>query len=234
MDSCYLGQPPADLCEEEGLLADLIESDPSKTCGLHTYIHKMMNVMAFDAARRGRRITQAELTSYTQSLATAVTEALHYFIGHRCFSPRGDLRYLAVNAAHITHMLRDTLEDAPDGYFNIPKEYLETHGLDVQDVDSEAYKAWVMSRVLLARQYFQAGKNYLMKVECFRCRVAGFAYVARFESILDAIQRDGYKLRREYPERHSLASGIKMAWSTLSWAFKRRRTRSFSHALPVR
>jgi len=234
MDRCYLGQPPTDLSEEERLLADLIHSDPSKTSGLYAYIHNMMNVMAFDAARRGRWITQAELTNYTLSLATAVTEALHYFIGYRRFSPHGDLRYLAVNAAHITHMLRDTLDDAPAGYFNIPKEVLETHGVGVQEVGSEAYRAWVMSRVLLARKYFQAGKLYLIQVECLRCRIAGFAYVARFERILDAIESDGYVLRRDYPERNSLASGFKMAWSILSWAFIHRQALPFTHTQPVR
>ncbi|MGA8393069.1 MAG: hypothetical protein WB775_13160, partial [Burkholderiaceae bacterium] len=43
-------------------------------------------------------------------VATAVTEALHTFIGHNQDTPRDETRYLAATAAHITHMLRDTFE----------------------------------------------------------------------------------------------------------------------------
>ncbi|MGP2478123.1 hypothetical protein, partial [Listeria monocytogenes] len=66
--------------------------------------------MAFDADRKGRIITQRELSQYTKHLAVAVTEALHYFIGHDQPPPPSAERYLAVTAAHIVHMLRDTYE----------------------------------------------------------------------------------------------------------------------------
>ena len=71
----------------------------------------MMQVMEFDARRRGSLISAAELEEYTGWLASAVMEAIHYFIGHDDFSPHDETRYLAVSAAHITHMLRDTFDD---------------------------------------------------------------------------------------------------------------------------
>ena len=98
----------------------------------------MMLVMDFDTRRRGRLISQVELNEYTRWLAVAVTEALHYFIGHDCFTPHDEARYLAVSAAHITHMLRDTYADMRAGYFNIPREVLEANHIGPQDVLSPA------------------------------------------------------------------------------------------------
>ena len=176
----------------------------------------MMAVMAFDADRRGKVISQAELDGYSRTLAVAVTEAMYYFIGHDSPSPSHEARYLAVTAAHITHMLRDALEDNEAGYFNVPREYLETHKLLPHNVESWAYQAWVYQRVELARKYFKAGSEATAQVKSLRCRLAGYAYTARFEWMLRAIQRDDYRLRFEYPERKSLWAGLWMGWKALS------------------
>ena len=97
--------PPGDLKSEEMLVVELLEKDQDKNSGLHAYIHNMMSVMAFDTERRGRAVDQSELDNYTHWLAVAVTEAMHYFIGHNCAAPCDENRYLAVSGAHITHML---------------------------------------------------------------------------------------------------------------------------------
>ena len=44
--------------------------------------------------------------------------------------------------------------------------------------------------------------------------MAGFAYIARFEGVLNTIERDGYHLRAEYNERKTLRGGLGMGWST--------------------
>ena len=144
---------------------------------------------------------------------------MHYFIGHGCKSPQDQTRYLAVSAAHITHMLRDTLDDIEEGYFNIPREVLEAHQMDPRDFQSEGYRKWIRDRVGLACACFQAGRRYLARVENLRCRVAGFAYTARFESVLSAIECDDYYLRPEYPECKNWISGLSMAWLAVSRAF---------------
>jgi hypothetical protein len=77
-------------------------------------------------------------------------------------------------------------------------------------VGSNAYRAWVGSRVGLARTYFKAGREYLGQVENLRCRLAGFAYTARFEGVLDLIEQDGFLLRAAYPERSGLGA---IAWA---------------------
>lgn len=62
-------------------------------------------------------------------------------------------------------MLRDALEDVAMGYLNIPCEFLDAHGLDPYDVNSDAYRIWVKHRVQLARVYFKAGKADLAQFE---------------------------------------------------------------------
>lgn len=222
-DRCYRGEWPGHLTAEEHLLADLIRSDDEPDSGLQSYIRNLMAVMAFDAGRRGRLISHAELNQYTRWLATAVTDALHHFIGHDCPPPPDPDRYQAAAGAHVVHMLRDTLEDVEAGYVNIPREIVEAHRIDPGDVDSQPYRAWVESRVHLARSCFEAGRAYLARVPNPRCRLAGYAYIARFDGLLDTIERDGYRLRATYPERKHPATGLRMGWSALALAFDPRR-----------
>jgi phytoene/squalene synthetase len=152
LEKCYRGEIPWDVEIQEQMLIDLIQRDHEKDSGLRSYLRNMMDVMEFDTKRRGRLITQIELTEYTRWLATAVTDNLHHFIGHGEFAPRDETRYLAVSAAHITHMLRDTYDDLQAGYYNVPREVLMTNRISVQDVGSDAYRSWVQSRVQLARE----------------------------------------------------------------------------------
>lgn len=220
IDRAYHGDWLDNLSPEERMVVELIQNDGAKNDGLRVYIENMMAVMAFDAERRGQTISQSDLKAYTRWLATAVTEAMHYFIGHKCAAPQDDTRYLAVTAAHITHMLRDAIEDMAAGYFNIPQEFLAANGIEPDAVSGGAYRMWVQNQVQLARRFFQTGKTYLARVENRRCRIAGYAYIARFEVVLEAIEKDGFQLRADYPERKSIRAALKMAWSVLSQALK--------------
>ena len=216
LETCIRGQVPRDANVQENMLVELLQSDRGKNSGLRAYLRNMMLVMDFDVRRRGSLISHVELNQYTRWLAIAVTEAMHYFIGHDAFAPRDQTRYLAVSAAHITHMLRDTYDDLQAGYYNVPREVLEANQFGPQDVQSEAYRAWVKNRVRLAREYFAAGRAYLSRVENPRCRLAGFAYMARFEWLLDTIEREGYCLRPHYNERKRIGTGVRMGWLALS------------------
>ena len=234
INACYQHKAPKPASAEEHMVASLIQKDAEKNSGLQSYIRNMLAVMAFDAERRGRLISYEELNRYAHSLAVAVTEALHYFIGHRSASPHSASRYLAAEGAHIAHMLRDTLDDNKLGYFNIPCEYLKANGISPFDVDSDPYRSWVRSRVKLARSYFQAGRSYLAQVESMRCRLAGYAYIARFERVLDSMERDGYVLRPEYGESKSARAGAQMGWSIFWSAFNIGQTGTESGALTTR
>jgi len=234
MDGCYRDQPLADLTPEERLLADLIRREPEQNSGLQAYIRNMMAVMAFDADRRGQLVSQRELNEYTHRLAVAVTEALHYFIGHNCASPQGEMRYVAVTGAHITHMLRDAVQDAKVGYYNIPREVVAVNRIAPWDVESNACRDWVKESVRKARACFRMGRDYLAQVENLRCRIAGYAYIHRFKVALDCIEREDYVLRAEYPERKGRGRRVKMIGWSLWMALNYRQPACVSSALPIR
>ncbi len=219
LDSLYQGETPDNLCAEEKILADLVLHDTEPNSGLQIYLRNMMDVMLFDAKRRGQTISQMDLFEYSNKLAEAVTEALYYFIGHNDPSPRHEARYMAVTAAHITHLLRDAVEDVENGYFNVPREYLQAHGISPDDMTSPAYRDWVCGRVQFAHGYFQLARECTSQVKNWRCRLAGYAYTARFEWMLHAIERDNYCLRCAYPERKSVLAGLWMTWHTLTSMF---------------
>jgi len=226
LKQCDQGEIPQDANFQEKMLVELIQHDHEKNSGLNSYLHNMMQVMDFDATRRGGSISQVELNDYTRWLAIAVTDNLHHFIGHGEFAPHDETRYLAVSAAHITHMLRDTYADMQSGYYNIPREILESNHIGPHDVQSVSYRAWVKRRVQLAREYFKAGKDYFSRVQNPRCRLACFAYIARFDWLLDTIEREGYCLRPQYDERKSSRTGFRIGWLALSSTFKWRRVNS--------
>jgi len=218
----YAGRSrPAGLAPEETLLAEMIAADTEPDSGLRSYLHHMMAVMAFDTARRGRVISAAELAEYSRLLATAVGDALFHFIGHDQQPPRDPARYAAIRGAHIIHMLRDAAEDAAVGYVNVPAEFLAANGLLTGDglgaaglgaalFDRPAFRDWVAARVALARRDFAAGREFIDGLACRRCRLAGYAYMARFEYVAGLIERDGYRLRPAYPERKSLSAALTM------------------------
>jgi phytoene/squalene synthetase len=218
IERLYRNERPRDLTPEEEIVADLIGRDRGETSGLQSFIRNMLAVIEFDAQRKGRLVSQDELTRYSQWLAESVTDGLQYFIGHGHPYPAGGRRYLAATAAHITHLLRDMLLDTAEGFINIPREYLDAHGIGPHDVDSPPFRAWVQGRVALARRYFCEGKQYLDQLEVLRCKLAGYWYCARFEGVLDAIERDGYALRPLYDDRRQASAWLKMAWLGLSVA----------------
>ncbi len=216
IDRLYRNERPDGLTPEEEIVAVLIRHDRGENSGLQSFIRNFLAILEFDAARRGRLISQQELTWYSNRLGKAVTDAIQYFIGNGHPYPAADNRYLGATAAHITHMLRDFVLDTADGYVNIPREYLEAHGIAPEDVDSPPFRAWVRDRVEQARQYFCEGKRYLDELEVLRCKIAGYWYCARFEGVLDAMERDGYVLRTVYDERHKLSTWLRMAWLAVS------------------
>ena len=234
LDDLYQGVIPLDLSPPEELLVDLVQTDPDPESGLYLYLDNMMKVMEFDAERRGKEITEEKLDDYTTALAVSVTEILHYVIGHDQPQPRTEERYLAVKAAHIAHMLRDTHEDAQDGYYNIPGTFLKEHGITPFDVQSDAYRLWVNKQVDLAREYFKTGLSYISRGKNFRRRLTGLAYTARFEWVLQIIERENYSLRQEYSDRKKLPATLWMFWNILKsfWGARFRKGNYISLSQP--
>ena len=197
------------------MLVDLVRNDTEKESGLEAYLRNMMSVMAFDVERRDRVITQTELSQYTLWLAKAVTEYMFYFIGHGDPPPQGAARYHAVSGAHVVHMLRDLLQDIEVGYYNIPAEILETEHTSLDNLGEAAFRKWVSERIQLAQQYFSTGRDYISRVKNLRLRLAGFAYLARFEWMAKTIEQDQFCLRPAYPERKCFKAVVWMTWSVI-------------------
>jgi squalene/phytoene synthase len=210
LEACLCGEEPEHVDRHEAMLVELVRHADRSDPRLVAYLTNMMRVMEFDVGRRGRLITRQELDDYTRWLATAVAEAMHYFIGNGAAAPHDETRYLAVSGAHIVHMLRDTYPDVRAGYFNVPRELLEASSIGPGDIRCDAYRAWVRERVRLARAYFEAGQSYFAHVQSRRHRLAGVAYMARFEWLLDALERNSFTLREEYAEQRSMTTGLRM------------------------
>ena len=159
--------PACGVQPEEQMLVDLVQRDSEKNSGLQILSAQHDGGDGFRRRTPRTLISQSELNEYTRWLASAVTEAMHYFIGHCCYSPQNEARYLAVTAAHITHMLRDTVDDIQAGYFNIPREVLDaitsrrrmwTASDRIPRVGDGAGCSW-------RGRYFKAGREYLNQVE---------------------------------------------------------------------
>jgi phytoene/squalene synthetase len=216
LEACLSGEEPGDLDPHEAMLVALVRHRDRSDPRLVAYLRHMMLVMEFDVGRRGRLVTRQELDDYTRWLAIAVAEAMHFFIGHGAAAAHDETRYLAVSGAHIVHMLRDTYADVRAGYFNVPREVLEASSIGPADFRCDAYRAWVRERVLLARAYFDAGQSYFAHVQSRRHRLAGIAYMARFEWLIETLARNGFTLQEEYAEQRSLATGLRMGGYVVS------------------
>jgi phytoene/squalene synthetase len=230
IDLLYSDERPDGLTPKEEIVADLINHDRAENSGLQSFIRNMFAIIEFDAHRKGRLISQDELTWYSNSLAKSVTDGIQYFVGNGHPYPATDDRYLAATAAHITHLLRDTSQDTVDGFINIPREYLEEHGINPYEVNSPPFRGWVRARVEQARQYFHRGKRYLDGLDVLRCKIAGYWYCARFEGVLDTIERDGYVLRPVYNARHKPSTQLKIAWLGASVGIRHTARRNLNHS----
>jgi phytoene/squalene synthetase len=220
IDRLYKNDQLDHLNEEEELIAYVISHERGENSGLKSFIYNFLAILEFDVYRKDQFINQSELNWYSNRLAKSVTDGIQYFICNCYPYPESEYRYLAANGAHITHMLRDMVEDISEGYVNIPQEFLHKHNIDEIEFESPLIKAWVRDRVELARRYFIEGKRYLDDIEVLRCKIAGYWYCARFEVILDAIEKDEYILRANYNGRRKISTWIRIGWLGLSIAFK--------------
>lgn len=216
LEACYRREIPNEVSPEEQMLVELVRDDRDPSSGMQTYIRNMMAVMAFDVKRCGRPITAEELGEYTRLLSTAVTEVLFYLIGHNDPPPEGDSRYHAVSGAHVVHMLRDMVEDHRVGYHNFPAQFLIGRQIGLDTFHRQPFRKWVEERAGLGRRYLAVGREYISRVKNYRCRLAGFAYLARFEWMLKLIERDDYLLKEEYPERKSFRAFLWIIWRVLA------------------
>ncbi len=222
IDALYHKQTPSSLNVYEEIIAVLIGNDHKANSKLKSFISNMFAIVEFDAYRKGQIITENQLEWYTNCVAKSTTDGLQYFIGNNHQYPTTDNQYFAAKGAHIVHLLRDTVEDMQNGFFNVPKEYIELNGIDLSQLESSAFRAWVHERTAKAREYFIKGKHYLETLKVLRCKTVGLWYCARFESILDKIEDENYLLRSNYKEESKGSRLFKMAQLAFIAPFKSR------------
>ncbi len=220
IERLYDGEQPEGLRTEERMIAELVRHDRGPHSRLRSYIENFLAIIEFDAERKGRRITEAELRIYTDRLALAVTDAILYFIKNGHPYPDDERGIAGARAAHVTHMLRDMREDLSEGYANIPEEYLEEHGIAPGEIESPAFRAWVKSRVEEAREDFRVGKAYIDSLDVLRTKIAARWYCARFEHILETIEKDGYRLRADYDDEKTAVRWVQMTGLALKVALR--------------
>ncbi|MFC1583290.1 squalene/phytoene synthase family protein [Candidatus Neomarinimicrobiota bacterium] len=208
---CYRNEPVEALLPEEQMVVDLIHNDRFENSGLQSFIRNVLTIIEFDAKRKGRLISQEELIWYTDCLGRGVIDGLQYFIGNGHPYPESSNQYLAAIAAHIIHLLRDTVQDTADGFINVPREYLELHKLNPADITHPLYIAWVEDRIKLARDYFVRGKQYINSLKVLRCRIVGLWYCSRFENVLNQIERNRFILRENF-DANKVRSLTKLGW----------------------
>ena len=221
IDALYQKQTPNSLNTYEEIVAVLIEHDQNANSKLQSFIRNMFAIVEFDAYRKGQIITEEQLEWYTNCVAKSTTDGLQYFIGNDHEYPIDENQYFAAKAAHIVHLLRDTVEDLQNGFINIPKEHIELHGIDISQMESPAFRAWVRERTAKAREYFIKGKQYLETLSVYRCKTVGLWYCARFEPILNQIENENYILKSSYEEKGKSSKLLKMARLTMVAPFKK-------------
>jgi phytoene/squalene synthetase len=113
-------------------------------------------------------------------------------------------------------MLRDMIHDLEEGYVNIPDEFLELYQIRPSEIKNPHFRIWVRERVILAREYFQQGKCYLDGLEVLRCKLAGYWYCARFESVLDIIEQDGYYINQSRLDQRRISHWLNLISLSLS------------------
>jgi phytoene/squalene synthetase len=210
INDSYLNMPISGLLPEENMIVELIATNRDKNSKLGSFILNIFKLIEFDAYRKNTQITQEELDWYTGTLSIAVTDGIEYFINHTFAYPDSSNHYFACKGAHIVHMLRDYRQDIDAGFINIPKEYLCQHQLEPNDIYAPAFRNWVKKQVLLAKNSFYEGKTYIKRLPVVRGKIAALWYCARFEGLLDTIQKDGYILRSHYTKQSNLLNSIRM------------------------
>ena len=212
VQAAYQGSRLPKLVNEEQMVVELIVKNRTNNPRLKSFVVNFVEVIDFDAGRKNRQVTKEKLEWYSDLVAKAVTDGIMHFIDHGVQYPATREKYLAARGAHIAHMLRDMFEDEKEGFINIPGEYLRQHNLKPLEVDKPEYRLYVREQVELARKYLGEGKKYIDRLEGLRVKMAAHWYCARFEPILDVIERDNFRLRQDYDEYKSLKSRWRAIW----------------------
>ena len=189
---CLRGEAPRDADPHEAMLVELVRHADPSDARLEAYLRHMMLVMDFDVRRRGRLVSQAELDEYTRWLATAVTEAMHYFIGNGAAAP-DDEHPLAgcLGRAHPAHAPRH-LRGRPCRLLQRPAG--GARGALDRPCGCPLRRLPRLGRGIACDLHGRTStpaRSTSRGVHSRRHRLAGLAYIARFEWLIETLEQGG-------------------------------------------
>ncbi len=169
-----------------------------KSQDLKPFVMQMFRALEFDAERKGRLCSRAELMDYSKDIGYSYAKGVHYFSSGFPINKNPNHLTKAAFAAHLVHILRDLKEDIDEGFINIPKEELAAFRINLQNLDSYDFRSWVRYRLHRAQKIFRSSKKMAKRLKNRGERISFYIYCLRYEYVMKKIKKDDYILRRSY------------------------------------
>lgn len=178
----------------------------------------VLDGMEMDLAGEMRGPTLAQLEIYAHAVASAPGEACLNILGWRDSSATAFAHALG-EAMQYTNILRDVTEDAELGRLYIPREALDSAGIDAEDpsivlADARFSNAW-LALGLMAEAKFHLAETLLPKNDV-RSRIRPVLAMAHiYRALWDQLRRRGWKRdapKSTFPTWRAALMTLRTAW----------------------
>jgi phytoene synthase len=167
---------------------------------------------------QNRYLDFATLERYCHYVAGVVGLMSAEIFGYQDPATRDYARDLGV-AFQLTNIIRDVGEDARRGRIYLPQDELERHGVTAADLfqrrSTPAFVALMADQAMRARAFYARALSALPPVDR-RAQRPGLMMAAIYRALLDAIERDGFRVLDRRIALTPLAKAW-IAWKT-SWS----------------
>jgi phytoene synthase len=167
---------------------------------------------------QNRYLDFATLERYCHYVAGVVGLMSAEIFGYQDPATREYARDLGV-AFQLTNIIRDVGEDARRGRIYLPQDELERHGVTAADLfqrrATPAFVALMADQAMRARAFYARALSALPPVDR-RAQRPGLMMAAIYRALLDAIERDGFRVLDRRIALTPLAKAW-IAWKT-SWS----------------
>jgi phytoene synthase len=173
------------------------------------HLHTVIDGMQMDLDQV-RYLTFDELETYCHRVAGVVGLMSAEIFGYRSAATLGYARDLGI-AFQLTNIIRDVGEDARRGRIYLPQDELAQFGVSPSDVlrghGSAAFTALMQFQVARARRWYEQALAKLPPDDR-RAQRAGLAMAAIYRTLLDEIERDGFRVL----ERRVALTPLRKLW----------------------
>lgn len=185
---------------EELFLSLLISFDRPRGSKLKEPILSLLSCINHDIKRTREFPSQKERNFYIELESASLLKTFLYFCNPNANLNEIEVPELAI-AAKWSHVLRDFISDIQNQTINIsPEEILRFKIDNYQDVNDPGLREWVTDKVIYLKSKFIQGKRRLRRHPCLRFKIAGVAFCSKYEYYLYRIQKDHFRLRKEYKD----------------------------------